>query len=124
MLSEMKQENNSRMLSHPNKRNSQQKKFYSKYSTRLLQNPSNKGTHGRRGPGLYRSTVNELSLEQTSLPLNLLHKRLFKFKPSLTPGLGTRRVVSINPSKVLYKVFISSVIVMGFLYTIWYSFTI
>ncbi|CAH8585309.1 mediator complex subunit Med20 [Schistosoma haematobium] len=97
MLSEMKQENNSRMLSHPNKRNSQQKKIYSKYSTRLLQNPSNKGTYGRRGPGLYRSTVNELSLEQTSLSLNLLHKRLFKFKPSLTPGLGTRRVVSINP---------------------------
>ncbi|XP_018651942.1 hypothetical protein Smp_042770 [Schistosoma mansoni] len=96
-MSEVKQESNSRMISRPNKRNSQQKKFYSKYSTRLSQNPSNKGTHGRRGPGLYRSTVNESSLEQTNMSLNLLHKRLFKFKPSLTPGLGTRRVISTNP---------------------------
>ncbi|KAH8870805.1 TBC1 domain family member 30 [Schistosoma japonicum] len=92
MSFQVKQENNSRMKSHQSKRSSQQRKLNDKYSTR-----SNNGLRGRRGPALYRPAVNKTSLEQSSISLNPLHRRLSNFKPSLTPGLGTRRVISVNP---------------------------
>ncbi|KAK4470349.1 hypothetical protein MN116_005912 [Schistosoma mekongi] len=94
LMKKVKQENNSRLKSHQTKRSSQQRKLSDKYSTR-----SNNGSRGRRGPTLYRPTVNKTSLEQHSLSLNPLHRRSSNFKPSLTPGLGTRRVISVNPSQ-------------------------
>ncbi|CAH8589261.1 unnamed protein product [Heterobilharzia americana] len=96
VLSGVKLGDNPSVKAHSNKRNDQYGKLYSGNSSRKIQSTGNSSIHGRRGPGLYRPTVNETSVPQSNLPLNLLRNRTPHFKPSLTPGLGTRRVVYGN----------------------------
>ncbi|KAF5405096.1 TBC domain protein [Paragonimus heterotremus] len=55
-------------------------------------------SRSRRGPGIYRHSHLEQQTSQQQAVDHLNHaiKRVTHFKPSLTPGLGTRRVVQSN----------------------------